>query len=166
MTLEQNDLLTIGELAKATSTTPRTVRFYESMGLIKPLKRSKSGYRLFGRSELRRMQFITSLKQAGFHLKVIQRLLDLKESELTASETARTANEILQTHMPEVDRTVTSVKSARNDIIRTMTLLSKCYSCDQDFETLPCGDCDGWHEDASIGLPVMLTLIWPKLKSE
>jgi DNA-binding transcriptional MerR regulator len=166
MKLEQNDLLTIGDIAKAASTTPRTIRFYESIGLIKPLKRTKSGYRLFGREELHRLRLITSLKRAGFHLKAIQSLIDLKTSGLKASETARAANEILLRHIPDVDRTLASVSSAKEGIAQTMELLSRCYGCDEDFEKLPCGDCENWRDNAAAGLPMIVTLIWPKISEK
>jgi DNA-binding transcriptional MerR regulator len=163
MDSEQNDLLTIGDVAKATSTTPRTIRFYENIGLIKPLKRSKSGYRLYGRAELQRMRLVTSLKRAGFHLKAIQSLLDLKRSKLKASETALAANDILQRHIADVDRTVASAKAARDDIRRAMGLLSNCYDCDQEFDKLQCVECEKWKEEVHNGLPAILALIWPKL---
>ena len=67
---------TPGELAKLTGVTPRTIRYYDQRGLLKPESRSEEGYRLYGSDALLRMQRITMLKFAGFSLGEIRDALE------------------------------------------------------------------------------------------
>ncbi len=67
---------TPGELAKLTGVTPRTIRYYDQRGLLKPESRGEEGYRLYGSDALLRMQRITMLKFAGFSLGEIRDALE------------------------------------------------------------------------------------------
>lgn len=67
---------TPSELAKLTGVTPRTIRYYDQRGLLKPESRSEEGYRLYGSDALLRMQRITMLKFAGFSLGEIRDALE------------------------------------------------------------------------------------------
>lgn len=68
-------LLKIGELAKKTGLTNRTIRYYQEIGLLEPAERSRTGYRLYGQKELKRLQKIRSLKHLGLELKEIKNCL-------------------------------------------------------------------------------------------
>lgn len=72
---------TPGELAKLTGVTPRTIRYYDQRGLLKPESRSEEGYRLYGSDALLRMQRITMLKFAGFSLGEIRDALEVTGQE-------------------------------------------------------------------------------------
>ena len=67
---------TIGELAKATGVTVRTLRHYDQVALLSPAGRSASGRRRYGAAELGRLYQILSLRSLGFALSAIASLLD------------------------------------------------------------------------------------------
>ena len=67
------DAIDIREVARRSGLTSRALRFYEALGLLKPL-RTYSGRRLYGRGELERIQQILALKRAGLSLAQIGRL--------------------------------------------------------------------------------------------
>ena len=69
------DRLTIGEVAKLTGVTTKTVRHYHQVGLLAEPDRSESGYRLYGAGELLRLQRIRQLKAFGLPLKKIKAVL-------------------------------------------------------------------------------------------
>ena len=70
-------LLRINEVAAETGLTPRTIRYYEEMGLLEPAARSEGDYRLYDPSDLDRLQFIRDLRDdAGFSLAQIGQLLE------------------------------------------------------------------------------------------
>src|SRR4030042_744255 len=54
--------LTIGELAGELQPNPKTIRYYEDMGLIPEPRRSESGYRLYSRYEVERLRLIKRAK--------------------------------------------------------------------------------------------------------
>jgi len=69
--------LTIGKLAKNAGVTNDTVRFYERYGLIEPVSRSESNYRLYKEEDAARLRFIKRAKTLGFTLNEIKELLAL-----------------------------------------------------------------------------------------
>ncbi|MTI87418.1 MAG: MerR family transcriptional regulator [Balneolaceae bacterium] len=77
-----NRLLKIGELAEKTGLTNRTIRYYDELELLKPTERSRSGYRLYGQDELRRLQKIRSLKFLGLQLNEIKECLGNEDYNL------------------------------------------------------------------------------------
>lgn len=70
-----SDSLPIDEVARRTGLTARALRFYEARGLVAPL-RTAAGRRIFARDDLERLGRIVALKQAGFSLAAIARILD------------------------------------------------------------------------------------------
>lgn len=66
----------IGELAKMTGITVRTLHHYGQIGLLAPSLHSDSGHRLYSRKDIVRLQQIINLKQLGFRLDKCKELLD------------------------------------------------------------------------------------------
>ena len=71
-------MLKIGELAQHAGISRDTLRFYEKHGLITPSNRTDSGYRLYSKSDVLRINFILSAKEVGFTLNEIHQLLELE----------------------------------------------------------------------------------------
>lgn len=69
---------TIGQLAKAAGVNIQTVRFYEREGILKPITRMESGYRIYNGESLKKLHFIRQAKDLGFSLEEIQSLLNLR----------------------------------------------------------------------------------------
>jgi len=62
----------IGELAKETGLTVRTLRYYDQIGLLIPSQRLENGYRVYLEADVGRLQQILSLRQLGLSLDQIQ----------------------------------------------------------------------------------------------
>jgi DNA-binding transcriptional MerR regulator len=69
------EALKVGELAKRTGLTVRTLHHYDEIGLLKPSQHTDAGYRLYARADLVRLQQILSLKMLGFGLEQIREYL-------------------------------------------------------------------------------------------
>src|ERR1035437_9122840 len=70
-------LLRIQEAAAEVGLTPRSVRYYEELGLLKPAARSDGDYRLYDATDVERLRFIKGLRDdAGFSLAEIAELLE------------------------------------------------------------------------------------------
>jgi len=63
-----NAAMKVGELAKRTGVSVRTLHYYEEIGLLTPSGRSQAGHRLYGADDIVRLQQIRSLRQLGFSL--------------------------------------------------------------------------------------------------
>lgn len=74
-TEDNGEYLTIGSLAKLCNVTVRTLRYYEEMDLIGPVKRSTGKYRLYNRHSLKRINAILALQGLNFSLEQILEVL-------------------------------------------------------------------------------------------
>jgi DNA-binding transcriptional MerR regulator len=68
--------LKVGELAKRTGLTVRTLHHYDEIGLLKPSLRTEAGHRLYDADDVARLQKIVSLRQLGFSLQEVRACLD------------------------------------------------------------------------------------------
>jgi DNA-binding transcriptional MerR regulator len=66
----------IGELAERAGTTPRALRYYESVGLLPPPGRTGNGYRSYGEEHLRLLTQIRTLQDFGFGLEETRPFVD------------------------------------------------------------------------------------------
>lgn len=69
----------IGELAKATGFTPKTIRFYEAEGLVRDPERTDSGYRSYGPKDVERLEFIRKARRLGLSLAEVKSILQLHD---------------------------------------------------------------------------------------
>lgn len=76
-------LLKVGELAKKSGLTVRTLHHYDSIGLLSPSARSDAGYRLYDRADIARLHAIQAMRQMGLQLGDIAGLLTRPEQSLS-----------------------------------------------------------------------------------
>ena len=77
--LSMNNLWKVGDLAKLTGLTVRTLRFYDQIGLFSPSGQTDSGHRLYDESDLSRLHQILTLKELGLSLEEIKETLSAKQ---------------------------------------------------------------------------------------
>ncbi len=66
---------TISQVAELTGISPRTLQYYDEIGLLKPSELTQSGYRLYDDGTLQKLQQILFFKELGFKLKEIKEIL-------------------------------------------------------------------------------------------
>ena len=87
-------LLKIQEVAAETGLTPRSIRYYEEVGLLEPAARSEGAYRLYDASDLERLRTIKELRdEAGFSLAQIGQLLEDEAARERNRERFRTSHD-------------------------------------------------------------------------
>src|SRR6266550_1203409 len=70
----------IGEVAERTGLTPRTLRYWEEIGLLPPAERLEGGFRLYSAADLERLTRIVQLKKLlGFSLSEVRRVVEAEE---------------------------------------------------------------------------------------
>ncbi|MGJ3245179.1 MAG: MerR family transcriptional regulator [Elainellaceae cyanobacterium] len=72
----QSVALKVGDLAKQTGVSVRTLHYYDEIGLLSPSHRTEAGYRLYDAADITRLQQIISLRQIGFSLEDIRECLE------------------------------------------------------------------------------------------
>ena len=139
--MTKDGLYKIGELAKISGLTTRTLRYYDELKLICP-ERSPGGQRVYNERAVNRLQIIESLKMAGFSLHEIRRLLlDWKDSP-TGTRAAEALVELLQTKYQEVSKTVIALNTLKEQLERSISLLDNCCECSKKPGSDLCSSCE------------------------
>ncbi|WP_010269213.1 MerR family transcriptional regulator [Paenibacillus senegalensis] len=102
----------IGEFAKLTSVTERTLRFYDRKGLLKPTAYNSQGHRLYTQQDLFQLQKILTYKFLGFSLEEIGRLLNNSEESLT--ETLANQSQLLKQKKQKLEHMIDTVDHLLN----------------------------------------------------
>lgn len=106
----------IGELAQKAGVTPRTIRYYENLGLLKPSEREGRGFRYYTEAELARLRKIDALQSLGLTLEEISSILDLFFEEPTMLQGKQKLLEILQAHLNETDEKLEALTQFRSEL--------------------------------------------------
>ena len=76
---------TVKALSELSGITPRTLHWYDKVGLLKPGRITEAGYRLYGPEEVDRLQQILFYRELGFSLSGIQSILDAPDFDWQAA---------------------------------------------------------------------------------
>jgi len=103
----------IGEVAAEASVPAKTIRFWESQGLVPPPSRTASGYRDYGPDIVDRLGFIRRGQAAGFTLEQIRQVLAVSDS----GEPACTHVErLIADRLAEVEARIAELTRARRHV--------------------------------------------------
>ena len=103
----------IGELAAATGTTTKTLRYYESIDLLPAPERTDSGYRSYGAPAIERVRFIRDAQASGLSLTEIRSILELKDAGEGSCAHTRS---LLHRHLDELDEQIARLHDARREL--------------------------------------------------
>ncbi len=108
----------IREVCERTGLSPRTVRYYEEIGLLPGVRRRAGGRRVYGEDELERLGFIHRLKSLGLCLAEIRELNAVHAlGGSTAAMLAR-LRDLLDLHVKDVDQRIEELDALRSELIR------------------------------------------------
>lgn len=77
--LETTATMTIGQIARRLAITPRTLRYYERIGLLIPSARTEAGYRLYNERDADRLGIIRYAQRLGWSLHEIASIIAVRE---------------------------------------------------------------------------------------
>lgn len=101
----------MGELAKQTGLSVRTLHYYDEIGLLSPEQHSSAGHRLYGAEEVRRLQHIVSLRQLGFSLEEIRECMDRPDFSL---------EQTIERHIDRLEEQIDVQQSLRRRLARIL----------------------------------------------
>jgi Cu(I)-responsive transcriptional regulator len=116
--------MNIGEVAKRAGLPAKTIRYYEDIGLIQPL-RSENGYRRFRESDLHKLAFLGRARALGFSIEDCRNLLTLYEDRSRASADVK---DIAKEHLNRIDEKLSELQEMRATLAG---LVSACAGDDR-----------------------------------
>lgn len=113
--MEAADKLTIGDLAREADVNVETIRYYESIGVLRQPAKPTRGWRRYGPDAVQRLRFVKRAQQLGFTLAEIKTLLRLRASEnpRTCASVARRAQDKLM----EIDAKIRDLQAMRTVLV-------------------------------------------------
>ena len=108
-----NGIMSIGEAASQSGVPPKTIRYYEEIGLIAPAERMENRYRAYDEKDIQTLRFIQRARSLGFSLKEVEKLLALYRDRRRASKDVK---RLALAHVAELDHKIAELKAIRNTI--------------------------------------------------
>jgi len=108
----------IAEVCHRTGLSPRTIRYYEEIGLLPDVRRRESGRRVYGADELERLGFINRLKSLGLSLAEIRDLNAVYGIGGSTQAMLSRLQDLLAAHLDDVDRRMSELSDLRDELVR------------------------------------------------
>ncbi|OGC95562.1 MAG: hypothetical protein A2W25_05525 [candidate division Zixibacteria bacterium RBG_16_53_22] len=107
--------MTIGELALELQLNPKTIRYYEEVGLLPEPRRSESGYRLYSAYEVERLRLVKRAKVLGLSLAEIKEIVEYAVNGRCGVTEARLLR-LVEAKLGEIDRKIDDLIKFRDDL--------------------------------------------------
>jgi len=117
--------MNISMAAKGSGVPAKTIRYYESIGLIPPATRRENGYRDYGENDVSTLQFISRARNLGFSLKDVESLITLWRDRNRASGDVK---QLALNHISEIDRRIEELQDVRDTLV---DLTKRCHGDDR-----------------------------------
>lgn len=111
--------MNIGDVARLSGLPAKTIRYYEDIGLVTPL-RSANGYRTFRESDLHTLAFLGRSRSLGFSIEDCRNLLELYSDHNRASADVK---HIAEEQLERIDLKITELRDMRSTLIK---LVEQC----------------------------------------
>jgi DNA-binding transcriptional MerR regulator len=139
--------LTIGRLGARAAIEPKTLRYYDRVGLVRPAARTAAGYRLYGEDAVNRLRFIRRAKALRMSLADIRRIFAVRDD---GAAPCRHVLALVERNLAAVGEQLTELERLRADLCRFHRLLREkvppegakaddcpCFALIQQFEMTP-----------------------------
>jgi len=150
----------IGDLARLTNKTVRTLHFYEELEILRPSHRTKGGFRMYSPESVTRILLIEKLQLLGLSLPEIRDLLlNWKESE-TGSDAARTIGSLLVEKRTQLQDEISRLQHLEKELNATLNYLHHCTNdCSRETTPRQCPSCDHATKETR---PRMISGLYPQ----
>jgi|SRR5215469_20976 len=140
-------MLTIGRLGSRADMEPKTLRYYDRVGLVRPAARTAAGYRLYSEDAVQRLRFIRRAKALAMSLVDIRRILAVRDE---GAAPCRHVVTLVGRNLAKVEAQIAQLERLRRDLRRLQRLLRDeippkprsavdcpCFALIKDFQKRP-----------------------------
>jgi DNA-binding transcriptional MerR regulator len=131
-TATQERPLRIGEVAERTGTTPRTIRYYEEIGLLPGGTREPGKHRAYDEADVERLQELTRLRDLlGLSLDELKQLVEAEEARAALrrrfqeTDSPAERRRILEQALPHVETQLELVRRRKSELTRLESELAE-----------------------------------------
>lgn len=114
-------IMNISNAAKVSGVPAKTIRYYESIGLIAQAARTEGGYRVYSANEIETLRFIQRARSLGFSVKDVEALLALWRDRSRASGDVKV---LAANHVAVVERKIADLEEMRDTLVH---LIGRCH---------------------------------------
>ena len=115
----------IGIIARKSGIPAKTIRYYESIGLIDSAERTESGYRVYGPEDVHTLRFVQRARGLGFSVGDVGKLLTLWRDRRRSSAQVKA---LAQRHVAQIDRKIAELQALRDTLVH---LVERCHGDDR-----------------------------------
>lgn len=112
--------MNISGVAEKSGLPAKTIRFYETIGLVRPAERRPNGYRSYSDADMRTLNFIKRARGLGFSVGEVRELLDLWSNKRRTSAAVKA---LASNHLKALDRKIDELRAMRAALA---DLLDRC----------------------------------------
>lgn len=117
--------MNISVVAEQSNVPAKTIRYYESIGLISAPPRSEGGYRVYSGRDVETLRFIQRARSLGFSVKDVGDLLALWHDRSRVSAEVKA---VAERHVEEIERKIADLEAMRATL---MDLVTRCHGDDR-----------------------------------
>lgn len=117
--------MNIGEVARRSGLPAKTLRYYESIGLVAPSGRAANGYRDYSEQDMRLLQFVARARRLGFSIEDCRDLLSLYRDQRRASADVKA---LAEARILEIERKIQELEGMRATL---RELVDRCRGDDR-----------------------------------
>lgn len=112
----------ISEVANITKLKAHTLRYYESIGLIKDIKRDSSGKRIYSEQDLKWLEVINRLRATGMNINKMKKYASLRHM---GDETVTERKNIMKEHLTSIERKIEELQEAREYVAKKIEIYTE-----------------------------------------
>lgn len=138
---DKQERLQIGEFARLAGSNLRTLRYYEELGLLKPVSRSSGGFRYYEHRQLDRMIAIKRLQDLGLSLREIAERV-IGNGDPSGPELLTRLRSTLEKQIALTETKIAAMQKDLNDLETSRNrLVEMCEGCEVPFSRENCDPC-------------------------
>ena len=130
----------IGDLARKSGLSIRTLRGYEDLGIITPV-RSKGGTRVYSSTDVLVAQIVNRMRELDIPVTLIQTIATERRQYSTGDESSASMVEILEALNDTLTKRMAKTIELQDDLAKTLRLVRGCRGCKNKPNPKDCPDC-------------------------
>lgn len=115
--------LRIGEVARRTGLSVKTIRFYCDEGLLQPKTRSAAGYRLFDQENLAELTIIRALRAMDVSIPELAKILEVRRAGVCNCSVLKDS---IATRMASIDQRISELSAMKDELARLLGSWQDC----------------------------------------